>query len=222
MKIGLWILTILLLGISAYGLGSNLDRISVGFGENVWTINDDGRGDVVQHAHPDSTTIHFHETELTTGVYRFILVDIDNIGDNDTTYKHDFTNYAHIEWVQLQIDASETPSAAYDVSYGFLKNVTSTGADRYWVKHFSGTKQTGVQLNVFEDFYPNGWRMSNEFITTHARSYNVSVWNSTASYGDSINVSGGVNPGNGDIVLEINVTAGTINIVFDMAYHSHS
>lgn len=180
------------------------------------TVNSEGRADVVQHAHIDSGAIHFHLAGLGVATTRYILIDI----SDTTNYPHNNTDYAHIEWIELEVDGSA--AAAYTVNLGFLENVDADNGDRYIVKHWSGTRTAGQSIRQLDNLYPNGWRMRSENLATHAISLN------DANYQTDVNLPSTLSPGvadtpsgNSDVILEIDVTAGTIDIAFEIGYHSH-
>lgn len=179
-------------------------------------VDENGRIAVVQHAHPDTGAIHFHIDGLTVGTYRFILIDISDI----TNYPHANTTYAHVEWVEIQVDSNNT--GAYSVSLGFLENVNGDNGDRYIIKHWSGSKTVGNQLLIFEHMVPAGWRMQSGRILTHAISVNDANYQTDVNLPSSIDPSAPDTPsGDGDVITEIIVTAGEINIAIDIGYHSH-
>lgn len=186
------------------------------------TINEDGRLDCTQHAHPDATSIHFHLDDIGAGTSRFILIDLSNTGTGDANYKHVGENYIHIEWIQVEVDGSAT--AEFSISLGFLEAVNGTDGDRYLVKHWSGTRTAGQSFRLFESPYPNGWQMSKESIATHGISIDDVNYSNLDTYGDTLNPAGSVGCGVGDVILEVTVAGGgtpLINLGFDIGYHSH-
>jgi hypothetical protein len=183
---------------------------------NVMTVNSDGRGDIIQHSHLDSGAMHMHVDDLTAGTYRYIAVDI----SNTSGYPHDNTNYAHIEWLQLEVDG--TNSAVYTVRLGFLENVDATNGDRYVMKHWSGNQTAGRQIRDFVNPYPNGWRMRSENSATHMISVDDTAYQTDVNLPSSLDPDTADTPsGSGDVVLEIIVSAGTIDIAVELGYHSH-
>ena len=65
------------------------------------SINSEGYLDSVQHAHPDSGIFHFHASSIAAS-QDFILIDI----SDDTNYPHAAGSYAHLEWLNFQVDAT--------------------------------------------------------------------------------------------------------------------
>lgn len=179
-------------------------------------INIEGRAEIVQHAHPDTGAIHFHVEGLTAGTYRFILIDL----SDTTNYPHANTSYAHVEWIEAQVDSNNTGD--YTVSLGFLENVDDANGDRYISKHWSGTKTAGNQLLAFDNLLPAGWRMRSQSIATHAISTNDTNYQTDVNLPSTLDPATSDTPsGNGDIVLEIVVNVGEIDVSFDIGYHSH-
>lgn len=180
------------------------------------TVNSEGRGDVIQHAHVSQGTQHFHIDGLTTGTYRYILIDI----SDTTNYPHTLTDYVHVEWLEIEVDADV--QGAYSVNLGFLDNVDATNGDRYITKHWSGSRTAGNQLLEFINPYPNGWRMRPENTVTHMISLNDTNYQTDVDLPSTLTPTAPDTPaGTGDVVLEVTVTAGTINLSQEMGYHTH-
>ncbi len=185
---------------------------------NILKINEDGRADIVEHSHPDSTAIHLHVDNIAASV-NYILIDLSNVGTENANYKHENTDYLHLEWLEVEVDGDN--QADYQISFEFLENVDGTNGDRYIIKHFSGTKTAGRSIRTFENFSPGGWRCRKESIATHGITLNDANWSNTDTYGDTLDPAGSVNPGTGDLIVMITINAGTINLAVDIGYHSH-
>jgi hypothetical protein len=184
--------------------------------DTTMTVNSEGRGDIVQHAHIDSGATHFHLAGLGIATTRYILIDI----SDTTNYPHSNTTYAHVEWVQLEVDGSA--AAAYTVNFGFLENVDTDNGDRYVVKHWSGTRTAGQSIRQLDNLYPNGWRMRSGSLATHAISLNDANYQTDVNLPTTLSPGAAATaPGDGDVILEVIVTAGTIDIAVELGYHSH-
>lgn len=198
-------------------MGQGNKRVQVdGNTGKAMTVNSEGRGDVVQHAHVGQATLHFTVEGLEVGIHRFILIDISDTAN----YPHINTDYVHIEWLHTEIDGNN--QADYTSCIGFLKNVDASNGDRYALSCVSGTKTAGQSIRLFENYYPNGYRLRSESIVTS----NISL-NDTA-YQTDVNLKSTLNPitadtpaGNGDVILEIVVNAGVVNANIDLGYHTH-
>ncbi len=181
------------------------------------TVNTEGRGDVVQHSHVDQGSLHMHVDGLTAATYRYILIDI----SDTVNYPHSNTDYAHIEWVEVEVDGSA--QATFQLNLGFLKDVDADNGDRYVVKHWSGTRTAGVSFREFVNMYPNGQRMRSESIATHMISVDDANYQTAgADLPSTLDPTTSDTPsGNGDVVLEVIVGAGTIDMAIEIGYHSH-
>ena len=195
---------------------SELRKLIITDGTDDVTVNSDGHLDVVQHTHPDTGAVHFHIDGLTTGTTRYILVDL----SDTTNYPHVNTTYAHLEWLQIEVDG--TNAAEYKVYIGFLENVDATDGDRYIVKHVSGSRTAGQSIRMFDNFAPNGHRMRSESTATHMISLNDTNYQTDVNLPSTLDPSTSDTPsGSGDVILEIVVSAGTIDASIDLSYHSH-
>jgi hypothetical protein len=183
-------------------------------GDYDMTVNEEGRGDVVQHAHPNSGTIHFEASITATS--RFILIDV----SDTTNYPHTETNYVHIEWLQVAVDGDN--QADYEVCIGFLENVDATNGDFYGAKCFSGTKTAGRSFVQFESPYPNGWRMRTSDMATSKTSLNDTNYQTDVDLKTTLDPSTADTPsGDGDVVAVVTVSGGTLNLTVDIGYHTH-
>jgi hypothetical protein len=186
------------------------------------TVNTDGRLDTIQHAHPDHGNIHFHIESATESI-NFILIDISNTfdsGSSTSTYPHLSTNYIHIEWVDVQVDAGG--GSAYKLSLGFLENVDASNGDRTVFQHISGAQQTGTNKELFFPFYPNGIECRAQGIASHDVSIDDTDYQTDVNLKSTLDVDNATVPaGSGDIIMEFERSAGTIDIAIDIGYHSH-
>ncbi len=183
---------------------------------NTMTINSDGHGEIVQNCHPDSSAMHFHIEDQTASSTSFILIDI----SDTTNYGHSNTSFIHIEWVQAQVDASITGN--YELSIAFLEDVDVTSGNRYIIKHWSGTQQAGNQLLIFENMFPSGWKMRAINNATHLISLNNTDYQTDVNLATTLDPSSAdTPPGAKDVIMFLEVTAGTINVAIDIGYHSH-
>lgn len=198
--------------------GTKLPQDVILYGSNglPMEVNSEGRADVVQHAHPGNGVFHFKADDLTAS-QDFILIDI-----SDTiNFPHVETGYVHLEWFAYEVDASN--NAAYELSLGFLENVDGTNGDFCEVYHIGGSKASGQTKDVVLPFYPNGPRMVGGSLIT-----STTVQNDTAFQTD-VNLASIIDPttpntpsGNGDVVLRVVITTGTITISMNGAYHTHA
>lgn len=179
-------------------------------------IDDDGRLAVTPHSHHNNGTIHMHVDGLTTGTTRYILVDI----SNTTDYPHTNTDFVHLEWFDIEVDGNT--SANYTVNLGFLENVDATNGDRTIVKHWSGSRTVGQSIRALFDPIPNAPKMHSDYVTTHEVSLNDINYQTDVNMATTLDPTTADTPsGNGDVVLEIIVTAGTVDIAISASYHTH-
>ena len=179
-------------------------------GKRYLEINKEGRGGVVQHAHPDNGCAHLIRN--ITSSQSLLLVDL----SDTVNYPHQHTNYLHLENFALATDADN--QADYIVKIGYLKDVTPTQGTFVSIFSLGGDKIAGKSQSFLANVYPNGPRLTdthtvgNDVITDAAYGSNNTLYSSRG-----VNVS----PGNGDCVVRCIVNAGTFGLVANTSYHSH-
>ena len=183
------------------------------------TVNSDGRQDVVQHSHPDSSYLHI-DYAVTGGTdVDLIIVDL----SDTTSYPHSNTSYIHLEEIYIDVDAST--NSDYNISVGFLENVDATDGDFYELTHLSGTKTTGQQLSMIRKFAPNGPKCSSTYTLTSDITANDVAFQTDVNLPSTVDPSTADTPsGSGDLVLRITSVAGAntdFNVEINLAYHTH-
>lgn len=179
------------------------------------TVDGKGRGDVVQHSHPDNGVISFTSDSISATT-RFILIDI----SDTTNYPHTGTTYIHLEDIYILIDTSS--SADYELRIGFLENVDDTNGDFYSVYNIKGDKKTGQNKEVYLPVYPNGPRMRSSSLASSTISLNDTNYQTDVNLASTLDPGTADTPsGSGDLVLEVIVNAGDLFVNINMSYHSH-
>lgn len=179
-------------------------------GKRYFKINKEGRGDVVQHAHPDNGCAHLiYDISASQS---FILVDL----SDTVNYPHKDTNYLHLENFALSTDADN--QADYIVKIGYLKDVTTTGGTFVSIFSLGGDKIAGKSQSFLADVFPNGPRLTD----THTVGNDIITSADYASTNTLYSSRGvNVNPGNGDCVVRCIVNSGTFGLVANTSYHAH-
>lgn len=173
--------------------------------------------DTVRHAHGDGSNIHFDVDGLSGNTFRYLLIDLSDI----INYKHESTGYIHIE--NIDIDVDTVANGAWKVTLGFLKNVDESNGDLWVIKHWSGTRKTGASLSKFLNLDPDGHRCTSDFVTTNDISTDDANYQSDTNMLSLLSPAvADTKPGDGDLILVVEVTAQTIDISVDIAYHSHA
>jgi hypothetical protein len=182
------------------------------------TVNTEGRGDVVQHSHVDSTYVHF-DTEFAAGAVTqdFIIIDL----SDTTNYAHSNTGYIHIE--ELHLYAYGASSSTFTAQIGFLENVDGTDGDFYELMHLYGDKTSGQTYNFERKFYPNGPRCQSAYVTTSDNSANDTAFQTDVNLASTLDPSTADTPsGDGDIVMRIVSTTGDFAVELNLSYHTHA
>ncbi len=190
-------------------------KIKITDGIETVTVNSEGRLDIIPHAHADEGTIHFHVNNIGASI-NYILIDMSDI----VNYPHVHTDYLHLDNFYVEVDANA--SADYVIKIGVLENIDASNGDRYTAFHVSGTKQTGKDKEIFLPLLPAGIRMRSLSIATHDISLNDSSYQTDVNMKTTLDPStADTPPGNGDVVCEIVINAGQINLAINLSYHSH-
>ena len=177
------------------------------------TVNVDGRLDIVQHSHPNSVDLHL-DTDIST-TDEWILVDISN---PDYTHQNG-DNYVHLEGIYISVDADNT--ADYSIQIGYLENVGATQGTFRYLYTLSGDKQAGNSKEMFLDLYPNGARMTGEYIVTNIGVTEATFSNTSTMKSTLSPLISDINPGENDVVVRCIINTGTINLSLNMSYHTH-
>ena len=192
-----------------------MDVIVLGANGEAATVNSEGRADVTQHAHPNNGSFHFAaDVSATTD---FIILDI----SDTVNYPHVETGYAHIEHLMVQVEASNT--ADYNISFGYLENVDGTNGDYHEMYSMNGDKTVGRNKAVVLPVYPNGDKMTSTKTVTSIKSLNDTAFQTDVNLGSTLDPGTADTPsGDGDLVMRITITAGTLNVSLNGAYHTHA
>jgi len=178
------------------------------------TVNNEGRLDVVQHAHSSNVSLHM-DVSLSAS-QDFIIID-----KSDTTnYKHVGTNYLHLENIFVEVDADV--NADYIITIGFLENVDATGGDFHEIAHISGTKKTGQSKSYARPSYPNGQELRSDSTVTSDISIGDTAFQTDVNLASTLNPAAIDTPsGDGDFVMRVIMNAGNIDVEMGLSYHGH-
>lgn len=182
--------------------------------ENV-AVDSNNRIEATQHPHVDQGNIHFDITGLAAST-NFILIDLSDL----TNYPHVSLDYVHIEALRIEVDAAA--AANYEIEFAFLENVDATNSDIYVFTHTKGTQQTGKDINIDVYTYPNGQRCRAQNLASHDIRLNDTTFQTDVNQKTTLDPSTADTPsGEHDVVMLVIITAGQIDLVVDMSYHSH-
>jgi hypothetical protein len=178
-------------------------------------VNDEGRLDVVQHAHPNNAHLHFRAVGLVAS-QDFILLDI----SDTTNYPHINTNYVHIENMRVHTDVSA--SADYSVEIGYLENVDGSNGDFFSISDVIGSQVAGRSQDIIFPFYPNNPRCSSDFVVSSVKSLNDTAFQTDVNLASTLDPTTVDTPsGNGDLVVRFIRLSGTVSVDVELSYHTH-
>lgn len=178
---------------------------------------EDGNLDVLQHGHSDSGVAHFHLEGLGAGTYTYILIDL----SDTTNYPHDYTSILHVDWIAWEVDSDV--SGDYIVSWGVVENVDATDGDYYIIHHVSGSRTAGNSLEDFYNFTGSGWLMDSTKFATGHKSLNDVIFQTDVNLPTTLSPGAAATPpGAGDMIMQVVVAAGTVDVICTVGYHTHS
>ena len=176
----------------------------------------DGLGhlSIVAHAHEEGGYVLFKKDISAT--QDFILTDLSDV----INYPHDNTAWIHVGNVLIDIAATNT--ADYEVHLGFLANVDGTNGDFHHVYGWAGNKLAGRQISEVIATSPESVKMRPNTtlgpIDLNDVAFQTDV--NLASTKDPATLD--TSSGDGDAVIRVIITTGSINLSLGMTYHSHS
>ena len=170
---------------------------------------------VYQTDRPDSGMATFHLEGLAVGIYPFVLIDI----SDNVNYNHTGTSYAHLHLREFDILCDT--NGAWNLQLGFVKNVTTAGADLYVYRQWMGAKDVGNALQDKFISFPVGAALRTESFTTAVDQ--TTYFKSDVVVPNSLSpITPSVNPDDGDVVVLLEVTGGNVLEFFaSVGYHSH-
>lgn len=184
----------------------------------VINFSDHGSIGVTPHEHSSHGNVHLMPSNISANV-DYILVDL-----SDTTHwPHTDTTALHLEFLDMQVDASST--AAWEIHLVWLDNCSVASCDSYPVFGASGNKTTGNNLET-----QIAWQQAGPilkpgfpaFLSSHTILGDTTYQTDVPLRSAYIIGSASTFPGSGDLLLQVVVTAGSINIHCNLAYHTHN
>jgi hypothetical protein len=174
------------------------------------SYDSNGALNVVSHGHTDSSTVRLDVTGLTADT-RYVLVDL-----SDTSgWPHSHTGYVHLDNVSIDVDPDN--SAAYTIHLAYLSEIDGTDAQRHDVESWSGKRKAAQVIRDYRSYDPNGPHC------LPARTLTPVVTDTGFNTGVSLATpNGNVTPADGDLVLFVEVDAGTIDLSIRVGYHTHA
>jgi hypothetical protein len=166
---------------------------------------------------PSKTVLnHLNVNSLTTGTTYIKVVDLSDIFN----YKHENTTEVSLEWLELQTDVSGL--SEYEICLGFLKNVTDVSGDFVCIKSWHEEKTVGSSILENINFNHPGVTCSESNINSVDITSSVSDLSDTSTCISTLFPAGGDTSGfgNGDLVLKVNITTGTVDLSFECIYYT--
>ena len=183
-------------------------------------FNDTAGIGVVPHEHPGHGDIHFHVDNVSASE-TYILVDM----SDTTNYPHTSATVLHIDSLYYAVEGDT--NADYAIDFYFLEDVDGSDGDAYMWFSITGNKTAGNTVSRYIDWSGSGPIMKSSTGGTKPSSNKVSLadtdYSSADNYKSTHNMAVANTPcGSGDIVLKITRTAGSFNLILNLAYHAHA
>jgi hypothetical protein len=176
-------------------------------------ITKDGRtSQFVASGFTDTHTVHLDTGQVSaTTTQGFMLVDL----SDTTNWTHSNTGHINVEYLMIEID----PDASFvgEIKLGFLTNVDGTDGDFNDIFNIDMRRKADLLVHTI-DFGSHGLDCE----TNHH--FGPVTANSTL-YQTDVNLQGpdgatSYPSGNGDLVLQVGVTAGSVNVSMTVGYES--
>jgi hypothetical protein len=179
---------------------------------------EDGNLDVLQHAHSDAGVAHFHLEGITgAATYTYLIIDL----SDTTNYPHDYTSVIHIDWIKFEVASDVTGD--YLITWGVVENVDATDGDYYIIDHISGSRIAGNSVKGFYEFNGAGWTMDSARMATGHTSLNDVTFQTDVNLPTTLSPGvAATPPGDGDLIMQVVLAAGTIDVICTVGYHTHS
>jgi hypothetical protein len=160
--------------------------------------------------HKGVFSVHF-DSDAETGTQGFMLVDL----SDTTNWPHTNTNHIVLEKVIINVNPSSTPGFVGDLSFGFLSNVDATNGDYHRIGKLHGDRGTPIVGGEFSfDNFGFDLESANWFGPT---TLNDTTWQTDVNLlGPDGNTS--YPSGDGDFVMYLDSTAGSIDIAVTVFY----
>lgn len=186
---------------------------------NIIDFSDHGGIGVTPHEHSGHGNIHMHLLNLTTSTTRYILIDL----SDTTNWPHTTGTSIHLEYLDMQVDASNT--AAYTIDFIMLDSCSITSCRSGMVWATSGSQSTGNNKEIHINWAQHGpvckfgtGGVFSDMVTDPDTNYQTDVLLRSTLDPSSATVA----PNNGDLIMVVTITAGTITIDTNLAYHTHA
>ena len=184
---------------------------------NVVNFDDHGAIGVSPHEHSSHGVVHLMADGVTTDT-TYILIDL-----SDTTHwPHVDTAALHLEYLDMQVDASGT--AEWEMHLIWLDNCSATDCDSYPIWGASGNKTTGNNLEAQVPWQQAGpiLKPGHVFVLSSHTILNDTTYQTDIALPSAYIIgSASTYPGTGDLLLFADMTAGSIDIHCNIAYHTH-
>lgn len=163
------------------------------------------------HSHRDAVHFDVSGVAVETG---YMLIDL----SDTTTWPHSNTDHLDLHYLLLHID----PDAAFlgSVIIGFLSDVNSTDGSLHHLMEFSFLKKSDVWTQPM-DFGGPGQHLALQ--TTHLlgdTDANDATWQDDVAIAGP--AGGTYNSGNGDLVMKVTRTAGTVDVSLTLLYEARA
>jgi hypothetical protein len=193
--------------------GSIIQTLAEGDG----TSNDPKVPGSTAHAHKSSGYAHMHiPTIAAPATIDVLLLDL----DDTTNFPHTDTYRWHLDVLDAAIDPGT--NSAWVMSLWLVEDVTATDCTRIMFWERTGAKIVGNRLDIFERWTPYGPVGDSNKIVSSIVETGYTNWNSVTNLRTIYSTGTPVaTPGNGDMILSIDVSGDDVALEINFGYHTH-
>ena len=157
--------------------------------------------------------VHFKTLDVTTNQF-FKIIDL----SDTTNYPHEFANVVNLEFIQVQVDAESL--SEFEVCLGYMSDVDGSSGTFNCFKSWQETKAVGTSFS--ESLY---WQHPGLTIdSTHILTKDITISSSLSSAATPLSTlypaGDAVGFGNGDLVIAIIMSAGSVNLTVEGLYYT--
>lgn len=165
----------------------------------------------VVDGYADTVTMHLETGDVSAASTAFMLIDI----SDTTNWKHSKTDHIILRNILIQVD----PDSSYlgEVKIGFLDNVGATNGELHQIIDFHMARKSALIIENLT--WPGGFHCQNE---THFGLHTVStLYQTDVNLGGPDDAATLTYPsGNGDLVLQVDRTAGEVGVSITIIYET--
>lgn len=182
-------------------------------------VTDDGEIATTNTERERNIHVHYVELGITSNRY-IMMVDL----SDTVNWPHEYTGRVDVSSTEAQINISSVSGATGTLRLGVVTRIDGTDADIIWVDCAIFNKNGATDIERSFNYSPSQLKLGvsgGKLVksVSNAWSYNVAEINSVTPL-DTANDALTAIPAVGDLILFLEVSAGTVSFIYDIMYHT--